>query len=87
MHELVMQCEYSDCETLLRSHHHLSCEVIYVESGEALFTINKNSYHAQPGSVVLVNSYEQHSCQIVQTPYRRYFALIDLPALDYALHS
>ncbi len=84
MKSLISQLRYSDTAQPPHSHYHLSGEMIFVESGEALFRINGREYLAKSGCVVFLNSFEPHEVEIKKEPYRRYFAMVDPAELERA---
>lgn len=79
------QLQYSESDTPHHRHYHLSCEMVFVEEGKAEFIINGKRYIAQKGSLLFINSYEQHETHILRAPYRRYFAIVTPTELEYAL--
>lgn len=86
MNSLITQFRFSDSDQAQHNHYHLSCEVILVEEGEAEFVVDGQSYLASGGSLVFVNSFEQHEVRILTTPYRRYFLTIDSVEVDRLLN-
>ncbi|MBQ4051512.1 MAG: helix-turn-helix transcriptional regulator [Oscillospiraceae bacterium] len=77
MNSFITQFRFSDSEQPPHNHYHLSCEVIYVTEGEAEFLVDGHRYLARSGSIVFLNSFEQHEVRALSAPYRRYFMIID----------
>ena len=75
---LISQIHFSDSDTPRHQHYHLSCEMVFVEEGEAEFTIGESHYQAKKNSILFINSCETHQMQVVKAPYRRYFAIVQL---------
>lgn len=82
MEEFINQCRYNDNESSQHVHHHLSCEMVYVQEGGALFVVGDKAYHARSGSIMFINCMEQHSVMIEKTPYRRFFATVNPTRLE-----
>ena len=83
----VYQLRYSELGESLHRHFHLSCEMVFVESGKAEFIIDGQRYLAQKNSVVFINSYEHHEVNIIEQPYHRYFTMVQVDELERALSS
>ena len=79
---LISQLRYSDTEQSPHSHYHLSCEMVLVCEGEAEFWIAGRRYLASKNSIVFISSYEPHEIRTRQTPYRRYFAMVQAAELE-----
>lgn len=60
----------------MQTHYHNMYEIIFVVSGEALFTINGRQYRAGKGSLLFISNHETHRLGVEATPYERYWALI-----------
>ena len=84
---LIDRVEYMDSETTPHKHHHLFSELIYVQEGDALFTIDGRQYRAGRGSLLFVSSYEPHEVQVLQVPYQRFFLTVNAARLEYVLGS
>ena len=84
---LISQIHFSDSDTPRHQHYHLSCEMVFVEEGEAEFTIGESHYQAKKNSILFINSCETHQMQVVKAPYRRYFAIVQLEELEHAFPS
>lgn len=78
----VTTCQFSDKDRPYHSHTHLSCELIYVKSGAAKFHISGKTYTVHPGTVVFINTLEEHSVELVQQPYERYFMSVSSALLE-----
>ena len=84
MPSLIPQMQYREDGRSPHSHFHLSCELVFVCSGAAEFTIDGRKYSAEEQSAVFISSYEQHEVRILKGPYRRYFAMIQAQELERA---
>lgn len=84
---LISQLRYSEDSQPQHSHFHLTCEMIFVVSGQAEFEVDGRHYLASKGSIVFINSYEKHNVCILNQPYRRYFAMVQAAELEHALPS
>lgn len=83
----LLTCEFSDDKQPYHNHTHLSCELIYVKKGKARFIINQTPYEVSEGTVVFISSLEEHSVEILQTPYERYFMTISSAVLEKQIRS
>lgn len=77
MNDIITQFRFSDSDQPQHNHYHLSCELILVLEGTARFVVDGVAYLAESGSLVFVNSFEQHEVSILKTPYRRFFLTIN----------
>lgn len=84
---LISQLRYSEDSLPYHSHFHLTCEMIFVVSGQAEFEVDGRHYLADKGSIVFINSYERHNVRILSKSYRRYFAMVQAAELEHALPS
>lgn len=78
----VTDFHFSDKDRQFHNHSHLSCEMIYVKQGRAVFTIQGKSYSAGEGSLIFISSLEEHSVKIAEKPYCRYFLSISSKPLE-----
>lgn len=78
----VTTCQFSDQDTPHHNHTHLSCELIYIRKGSARFEIQNKLYTVGPNSLVFINTMEEHSVQILERPYERYFFSISSAILE-----
>lgn len=62
-------CEYEKNDM---HHIHDSCELLFVEEGEADYFISGNVYHVEKGDVLIIGSKEHHLRKIVKLPFLRY---------------
>ncbi len=84
MSPLISQMRFNDSAQSPHSHYHLSGEMVFVDSGEARFEIDGKEYLAKSGSIVFINSFEQHQVEIQAVPYRRYFAIVSAMEVERA---
>ena len=61
----------------LSRHFHNSYEIILILEGKVRYTINNSRYIAGKNSVVLISNLEMHEIEILEYPYKRYYALIN----------
>ena len=66
-------CTYSETQMPWYKHFHNVYELIYVTSGAVRFQIGKSSYLGKEGTAVFISKLEEHSTEILEEPYRRYF--------------
>lgn len=78
----VTTCQFSDQDTPHHNHTHLSCELIYVRKGSARFVIHDKTYTVGPNTLVFINTMEEHSVEILERPYERYFFSISSAVLE-----
>ncbi len=60
-------------------HYHNVIEIIYILEGEFVVTISDTKYTLQPGEMVLINSKEVHSVNVMDYGIHRSFAIKFLP--------
>ena len=51
---------------------HNTCELLFVEEGEAEYEIGERRYTVEPRSVLIIGATDIHTCRILMTPYVRY---------------
>ncbi|MDO5423890.1 MAG: AraC family transcriptional regulator [Eubacteriales bacterium] len=51
---------------------HNSCELLFVESGEADYQINEEIYHVSKNTVLIIGATDRHRFWFTQVPYKRY---------------
>ncbi|HIZ84766.1 MAG TPA: AraC family transcriptional regulator [Firmicutes bacterium] len=78
----VLVCRYADDPGPHHIHSHLSCELIYVRRGKALFTAGESRYTVGGGAVVVLSSLEDHSVTVLEEPYQRYFTMLSVAELE-----
>ena len=71
-----MHIEYREDALSYRPHHHNAYEMIFILHGQSRFTVRDQSFLAGPGDIVFFSNLEEHSTNIVQTPYHRYFVML-----------
>lgn len=59
------------------SHFHDCHQLIFITGGSAEVTVNKKSYTAKPGSIIILSRMEDHSIRPVDFPYERYILRIN----------
>ena len=82
MNNIISQFRFSESDQPQHNHYHLSCEMILVLEGEAEFLVDGQQYLGGSGSLVFLNSFEQHEVKVKKTPYRRYFLTIDSAEME-----
>ena len=85
MNSIISQFRFSESDQPQHNHYHLSCEMILVLEGEAEFLVDGQRYLGGSGSLVFLNSFEQHEVKVKKTPYRRYFLTIDSAEVERTL--
>jgi len=66
----------SNDEFGLSRHFHNSYEIILILEGRVRYTINNCRYEAGKNCIVLISNLEMHEVEILEYPYKRYYALI-----------
>ena len=74
MFEIVMRT--TDETSGMHTHHHNCYEIVFVLSGQALFTIGGKEYRAQRGGLLFISNLETHFLSVESAPYERCYALI-----------
>ncbi|MDD3224781.1 MAG: AraC family transcriptional regulator [Clostridium sp.] len=49
----------------IKAHWHKEAEVTLVLEGEVIFNVNKNTYHAKKGDVIIISPYNMHSAKVI----------------------
>lgn len=70
---MIIHAEYKDDSGYLANHSHLSCEMVYVKRGKALFTVCSKACTVSAGQFILITAMEEHSAEALENPYERYF--------------
>lgn len=65
-------------------HVHNSCELLFIEEGEAQYRIGNNEYHLGPRDVLIIGGTDPHSRKFLKTPCLRY-GLTVMPAFIQSL--
>lgn len=65
-------------------HVHNSCELLFIEEGEAQYRIGGNEYHLGPRDVLIIGGTDPHSRKFLKTPCLRY-GLTVMPAFMQSL--
>ena len=65
-------------------HVHNSCELLFIEEGEAQYRIGGNEYHLVPRDVLIIGGTDPHSRKFLKTPCLRY-GLTVMPAFMQSL--
>lgn len=71
-----MHIEYREDAFSYRPHHHSAYEMIYILCGQSRFTLRDQTFLAGPGDIVFFSNLEEHSTNIEETPYHRYFVML-----------
>lgn len=61
-----------DSESTNQRFIHNTCELLFVEEGEAEYLINGARYLVAKNGILIIGANDVHSCQILKTPYVRY---------------
>lgn len=69
----------------LKEHFHDGYEMIFVVEGTSSFTINNNIYRCDKNSLLFLNDLENHTMDLIETPYSRYMIIIDSEYLESAI--
>lgn len=66
----------SEERIFLKKHRHNAYEIIFILSGSAVLTVNKNKYNLSRGNLIFLNNLEPHSIASNTVPYERYYAIV-----------
>lgn len=61
-----------DYDTSSQGFIHNTCELLFVEEGEAEYTINGKHYVVSRNDILIIGATDMHFCRITKTPYIRY---------------
>lgn len=84
---LISECKHAEDDYAVHLHQHLSCEIIYIEEGEVELQVDRKQYIAKKGCMMFISDLEPHQLTVLKTPYKRFFAMINLPELERILSS
>lgn len=82
MHVLIQSANFSHQRTHKSTHYHDCHEIIYITKGSAQIQVNKNTYNATQGDLVIFSRFEEHAVASRTDDYERYVFQIspDIPA-------
>lgn len=80
--ELVRACVYSGLRRPYERHFHNAHELIYITSGRIRLEVGSQTYQVGPGSVAIISRLEEHSVEILEEPYLRYYLQLTAAQLD-----
>jgi AraC-like DNA-binding protein len=78
----IISCAYSSVQKTFDKHFHNVHELIYVFSGRAKIQVAEKSYNVEPNTLIFISNLEEHSVQIIEEPYLRYFVELSSAQLD-----
>ncbi len=81
MGSILLSAEYSSTPGHMALHFHDCHQILYISQGQIRITVSEKTYHAGPGSVVLISRFEEHSIQVESSIYCRYSLQIPPQAL------
>lgn len=70
------------CGTMVTDHWHEHIEMHFITEGKVEFTIDRQTYTAEPGDLVVINRNELHTANCVEAPYTAYMLLFDVQDLS-----
>ena len=81
MHALIQSANYSHQRMHKSTHYHDCHEIIYITKGSAQIQVNKNTYNATQGDLVIFSRFEEHAVASRTDDYERYVFQIspDIP--------
>ncbi len=82
---LISECKYAQDVYDVHLHQHLSCEIIYIEDGKVELYVDRHRYIATKGCMMFISNLEPHRINVLEAPYKRFFAMINLPELERVL--
>lgn len=62
----------SNQKKVLEKHHHTENEMVFVKEGKCVFDISGEKYTIKKNQLLLISELENHSTEIISTPYHRY---------------
>lgn len=61
-----------DTRNNVQSFIHNTCEILFVEDGEAEYVIHGRKYPVRKNGILIISATDMHMCHITRTPYIRY---------------
>jgi AraC-like DNA-binding protein len=78
----IITCVYSTVQKPFQKHFHNAHELIYASSGRAKIQIGEKIYNVEPHTLIFISNLEEHSVQIIEEPYLRYYIELTSAQLD-----
>ena len=82
---LIKEINYGKDHMLYTKHFHNDYQIIYVMDGAVQVVLNNKTFTAGKNSLIFISNLENHSVNIVETPYERYKLTISVRALENAI--
>lgn len=75
-------CKYSTHQNPYERHYHYAYELVYTCRGSARFRIDTSCYTVEPRTLVFISKLEEHSVEILEGEYLRYYLLLNSAQLE-----
>ena len=79
---LMRECVYSGLHRPFERHFHNAHELIFVTQGRVRLVVNNCIYEMGPGAIAFISRLEEHSVEILEAPYLRYYLQLTASQLD-----
>lgn len=79
---LLLECRHQRSERSFDLHFHNDYELLYVCSGAVRMHIGSGCYDIGEPSLIFISRFEEHSIEILSTPYERYYAILCAETAD-----
>lgn len=79
---LLLECRHQRSERSFHLHFHNDYELLYICSGRVRMRVGGSSYEIGEPSLLFISRFEEHSIEILSTPYERYYAIFCAETAD-----
>ncbi|MCI8442789.1 MAG: AraC family transcriptional regulator [Provencibacterium sp.] len=79
---LLLECRHQISDQSFFLHFHNDYELLYVRSGAIRMRMGESRYEIHEPSLIFISRFEEHSIEILSTPYERYYAIFCAETAD-----
>lgn len=76
MEDFWIEHRYSSCNYQLRHHYEYTYQVLFLLSGRILYQVGEKKYEVSKGGMIVLNTLEEHTLEVLEYPYERYIIQI-----------
>lgn len=80
MESIITTAQYTEGITKKSGHYHDRHQLLYIERGRVLVSVNGRCFEASDGCIVITGRFEQHSVTVMSEDYKRYVLRISTTA-------
>lgn len=77
MEDFWIEHRYSSCNYKLSQHYEHTYQVLFVLAGKILYHVGEKRYEVSKGGIIVLNTLEEHTLEVLDYPYERYIIQIN----------